>query len=259
MVCAVPAARPVLVRPAHAERKIGLAGLQHFVERPLEQPPAVEPVVVVAKAVDAVFAREIRLRDPRLRNAQVVEPEIGGKMRLIVALELRLRANDVAPFGEALAPPGVVLRNRVELRKIERDQLRQRHGDRSPQGRSIRVPGMPAPRAARNHSAISSVTIRGINSARVVEGEHRSPQSAGAVLFILRTTEAFRREASDSLARRRRSMATVCCKRHTQLIDLHGNSVIFAGPPCYHQRLIFSFPERHHAWTRRLANASAKS
>ena len=51
---AVPAPGPVLVGPAEAEREVGLAGRQHLVERALEQPPAAEPVVVVAEAVDAV-------------------------------------------------------------------------------------------------------------------------------------------------------------------------------------------------------------
>src|SRR5215472_16863137 len=68
VVAAVPASSPVLVCPARAERKVGLAARTHFVERSLEQAPPVEPVVVVAKAVDSVLARERRLVHPCLRN-----------------------------------------------------------------------------------------------------------------------------------------------------------------------------------------------
>ncbi len=47
-----------------------------------------------------------------------------------MALELRRAAADVGPFGESLAPPGVVLRDRMELRQIEGDGLRQGLGRR---------------------------------------------------------------------------------------------------------------------------------
>ena len=47
-------AGPGLVGPAEAEREVGRARLEHLVERALEQAPALEPVVVVAEAVDAV-------------------------------------------------------------------------------------------------------------------------------------------------------------------------------------------------------------
>ena len=43
-------------------------------------------------------------------------------MRLVVAVEQRLRLGDVGPLGEALAPPVVVFRDRVELRQVEGDQ-----------------------------------------------------------------------------------------------------------------------------------------
>src|SRR5262249_21628229 len=41
---AVPAPRPVLVRPAEAERGVRLPRSQHLVEGPLQDAPAVEPV-----------------------------------------------------------------------------------------------------------------------------------------------------------------------------------------------------------------------
>ena len=63
---AVPAPRPVLVRPADAEREIERPVSQQLVERTLEQAPAGEPVVVVAEAVNAVLARELDLAASRL-------------------------------------------------------------------------------------------------------------------------------------------------------------------------------------------------
>ena len=103
---------------------------KNFVEWTLEQAMSAEPVVVVAEAVDAVTSRERCLLGARLRHPQVVEAQIRGQARLFVAGELRSRARDVAPLGEALAPPGVVLRDRIELRQVERDQLRRGHGGR---------------------------------------------------------------------------------------------------------------------------------
>ena len=123
VVAAVPAPRPVLVRPADAKREIGFAAAVHLVERTLEQAASVEPVVVVTEAMDTVAARERGLLDARFGNAQVVEAEIRWKMGLVVPGEQRSCAHDVAPLGEALAPPRVVLGNRVKLRQVERDQL----------------------------------------------------------------------------------------------------------------------------------------
>src|SRR5262249_10599044 len=57
LIAAVPAPGPVLVCPADAEREFGLAAGDDFVERLLEQALPVEPVDVIAKAVDAELAR----------------------------------------------------------------------------------------------------------------------------------------------------------------------------------------------------------
>src|SRR5271167_3112030 len=42
-------------------------------------------------------------------------------MRLVVTTKSRLRCYDVGPFCKALSPPFIVLRNRVELGKMESD------------------------------------------------------------------------------------------------------------------------------------------
>ena len=61
---AIPAPGPVFVCPADAEGKIQVRIGQHQLQREFEQPPAREPVVVVAEAVDAVFPRELDLPMP---------------------------------------------------------------------------------------------------------------------------------------------------------------------------------------------------
>src|SRR5581483_645977 len=113
---------PVLVGPADAEREVGTPAPEHLVERPLEEAPAAEPIVVVAEPVNAVRAGELRLLVAHLRDPEVVEPELGRQVGLVVALEPRPGRGDVRPLGEARAPPPVILRDRMELRQVEGDQ-----------------------------------------------------------------------------------------------------------------------------------------
>ena len=54
-----------------------------------------------------------------LRHSQVIEAEVSGNMRLIVPRIQRSRLGDVRPFGEAVTPPFVVFRDRMELRQVE--------------------------------------------------------------------------------------------------------------------------------------------
>jgi len=59
-----------------------------------------------------------------LRQAQIVEAEIGRKVRLGVALEERLRLCDVRPLCETFAPPGIVLCRGMKLREVVRNEAR---------------------------------------------------------------------------------------------------------------------------------------
>ena len=105
---AAPPPLPGFVRPRKTKRKIWPAGCKHVVERTLEQPLSAEPVVPAAEAADTVASRQGRLRLPRLRNAQIVETEVGRNMRLVMAVEQRLSLRHVRPFSEAFSPPAVV-------------------------------------------------------------------------------------------------------------------------------------------------------
>src|SRR5579871_6292384 len=112
----VPAARPVLVGPAEHEWKVRLTRTKHLVEGSFEEPPSVEPVVVVTKAIDAVFLGQFCLCRAGLWETQVVEAEVGWKVRLVVVTKPRRRPDNVRPLGETRAPPFVVLWNRMVLR-----------------------------------------------------------------------------------------------------------------------------------------------
>ena len=120
---AVPGPRPVLVGPTEAERKVRAAARQQSLHRLLEDPPAVEPIVVEAEAVDAVPAGQFGLPLEHGLVGQVVVADVGMRhARLLVAGEHRPGPPDVGPLGESLAPPGVVLGNAVELGQVHRDR-----------------------------------------------------------------------------------------------------------------------------------------
>ncbi|KUP01562.1 hypothetical protein AR276_02630 [Stenotrophomonas maltophilia] len=127
VVAAVPASCPVLVGPAQAERQVDAVIGQPLTQRVLHQGAAAEPIVVEAECADAVLRSQACLVTHHLRVAQVIKAEVGRQAGLDVTLELRQGAGDVAPLGKALAPPGVVLREGMELRQVESDQ-RRRHG-----------------------------------------------------------------------------------------------------------------------------------
>ncbi len=134
----VPAPGPFLVGPTECEREVRHPGSQHFFERPLEQPAAVEPVVVVDEAVHAVLLGQFGLCDPHLGHPQVVVAELSRELGLIVAGKQRAGLGHVVPLGEALAPPFVVLGDGVVLGKIEGQGLRL------PRRRSAVPPGVHA-------------------------------------------------------------------------------------------------------------------
>ena len=119
VLLSVPPARPVLVRPADAERKTRASVFEQPLERALEQALAVEPVVVEAEPVHPVALGQGHLLEVGLSKAEIVEPQVRGQTRLKVPLEVRACAGDVPPLREALPPPDVILRDGMELREIE--------------------------------------------------------------------------------------------------------------------------------------------
>src|SRR4029079_11271076 len=120
----VPDSCPRLVGPAQTEGKVRLARGKHFVEWPLDDALASEPVVVIAERLDAVLPCELGLGDAGLRQTQVVEAEVRRDVRLVMAREHRLRPGGVGPLGKSLSPPFIVLRNGMILRKVEGNRPR---------------------------------------------------------------------------------------------------------------------------------------
>src|SRR5262249_35287099 len=120
----MPDACPGLIRPAKAKAEIGRSGRDNIVERPFEQQFSCKPVVVVAESFDPMLARELGLGSPGFRNTQIVETQVRRDMWLVVAWIQGFRFRRVRPFSKPLAPPGVVFRDLMELRKVKRDQPR---------------------------------------------------------------------------------------------------------------------------------------
>ena len=94
---AIPPTCPGLVGPAQAEREIWLPVRQHQLEGLFQEPSPAEPVEVVAEAVDAMRARQLRLRLTDLAPSKVVETEIRRYVRYGVARVQRMGSGHVGP------------------------------------------------------------------------------------------------------------------------------------------------------------------
>ncbi len=81
---AVPVPGPLLVGPAQREGKVRAPSGQDLVEGPFQEPPAIEPVVVVDESGESVLASQRRLGFTNLRHSQVVVPEFAGNVGLVV-------------------------------------------------------------------------------------------------------------------------------------------------------------------------------
>ena len=115
----VPDAAPGLIGPRETEGEVGLTRLQHLRVGALEDAASGEPVVPVAERLDAVAPRQGGLCLSCLGEAQVVEAEVGGQMRLLVPAKERPSLRGIRPLREAGSPPLVVLRDRMKLGKVE--------------------------------------------------------------------------------------------------------------------------------------------
>ena len=81
------------------------------------------------------------LRDPRLGQSKVVEPEVRRQHRLQMTAEPGASTCDGVPLGEAWAPRLIVDGHRMELREQERRETRHVDG-RAGRGRRQR-PSLP--------------------------------------------------------------------------------------------------------------------
>src|SRR6266516_7818052 len=90
-----PAARPWLVCPGEAERKVWAPAPERVLEGFLQQPSPVEPVVPIAEGFDSVLLRELGLSLACLGHAEIVEAEVCGEVGLVVPCDQRLFPYDV--------------------------------------------------------------------------------------------------------------------------------------------------------------------
>jgi hypothetical protein len=114
-----------------------------LLQRLFKQRLASEPVEITAERADAIFARQLHLLAHYIGLAQIVEAQFTRQAWLCMSLELRQRTCDVVPFGEALAPPRIVLWNRMKLRQVERHE-----GGRQRRRQRAEAPGYVADRAS---------------------------------------------------------------------------------------------------------------
>jgi hypothetical protein len=66
--------------------------------------------VIITKRFDTILLGQIGLGLPAFRNAQIIKPEIGRNMRLIMIFEEGFGLCGIRSFGEALAPPFIIFR-----------------------------------------------------------------------------------------------------------------------------------------------------
>src|SRR5438874_9465211 len=85
----------------------------------MQKPFTIEPVMIVAKAVEPIFPGQINLCLPHFGQPQIVETKIGWQVWLVVASKERPRFHNVGPLSKPLAPPRIVFRDRVKLRQVK--------------------------------------------------------------------------------------------------------------------------------------------
>ena len=84
----------------------------------------IKPVMPIAKTFDSGISRKLSLRLSCLWNAQIIEAQVSRNSRLIMPMKIFFSFCNISPFSKALAPPFIILRNRMKLRKIKGDYTR---------------------------------------------------------------------------------------------------------------------------------------
>ena len=74
----VPSPGPVLVRPAKAKWKFRLARSKNFSYWPFQDPPAIEPIMVITETINPVLMCHFSLRFPHLGKPQIVKAKVCG-------------------------------------------------------------------------------------------------------------------------------------------------------------------------------------
>lgn len=77
--------------------------------------------MIVAEPFDPISMCQGGLCGTGFGNPKVIEAKVSWYMGLIMIPEQRPGLRHIGPFGKSLAPPCIVLGNRMKLREIERD------------------------------------------------------------------------------------------------------------------------------------------
>ena len=95
---------------------------KELVERKIHDLLAIKPVVMEAKAFNAIGLGDVDLLAHDIGHTQVVVTQVGWQVGLVVPFVLRQGLGGVRPLGEALAPSFVVDGKGVELRQVISDE-----------------------------------------------------------------------------------------------------------------------------------------
>src|SRR6185503_16710297 len=120
---AVPAPGPIFICPTKTKRKIRLPGFQHAFEGHLKDAFAVKPVIVETETMNSISFGKFHLLFHHCRNSEVIKPQVGRQMRLIMTFVIRLCLCNVCPFSESFSPPEIVFRNWMILRQVKSNEF----------------------------------------------------------------------------------------------------------------------------------------
>lgn len=117
---AAPSPSPGFVRPAQTKWEIRTFGFQDLLEGALEQSFPFKPIVVIGEATNRMLHGELGLPIPDRRIRQIVIPQFGRLVRLVLPRKPPPPFPRVGPFREAFPPPDIVFADTMVLRQIQR-------------------------------------------------------------------------------------------------------------------------------------------
>jgi hypothetical protein len=99
----IPCTIPVFIGPANAERRVGLATFQDVVHGTFKNAPPIKPIMVIAKATDAMVERKFGLGSafPAVASYKIPNRWEGG---LVMARKPGCGFHDIGPFCETFTP-----------------------------------------------------------------------------------------------------------------------------------------------------------
>src|SRR5579862_2065862 len=121
---AIPTASPIFVGPYQGKWDVDFPVREKRVNWLFQQPLTVKRIIIEKKAVNPRAERHFNLAAQRGVGIKRIKTQIARHSWLIMAFETRETPGGICPFREARSPPSVVLRNGMELRQVEREDLR---------------------------------------------------------------------------------------------------------------------------------------